>query len=150
MPFKNGHLTKQEVSFAKAYARYGDERISATLAGYAHDTKGYEVVKRPEVVARIQHEVSTFLKTEGVALGVRVLAEIADGEKYPAAARAMAAKEIVKLGGGGVTADGDDRPLHMLTAAELHAKALKAQAWLDELERNTIDHEPLQEGGFFD
>jgi hypothetical protein len=111
-------------------------------------------MKSEDEVRRIQAETQHFLKTEAAPLGLRVLREIAADRKASAGARTMAAKALADFSGVGARTDDDSRPLHMLSAAELHAKALKAQAWLDELERNTIEHEPApspaEEGGFFD
>lgn len=111
-------------------------------------------MKSEDEVRRIQAQVLHELRTVGAPLGVRVLKEIAADRKAPAGARTMAAKALTELSGVGADSDDDSRPLYMLSAAELHAKALKAQAWLDELERNTIEHEAApslaEGGGFFD
>lgn len=111
-------------------------------------------MKSEDEVRRVQAEVRHFLKTEAAPIGLRVLREIASDPKQPAGARTMAAKALADFSGVGASTEDDSRPLHMLSAAELHAKALKAQAWLDELERNTIEHDPASSptegGGFFD
>ncbi|KQT46606.1 hypothetical protein ASG52_12870 [Methylobacterium sp. Leaf456] len=155
MPLKSGALTRQETQFVHAMTRINNPTEAARLAGYTQpSSRGGDLMRRPEVVARVQAEVQHILRTRGAEVGVRVLIEIAEGEKFTGPARAMAARELVKLSGVGSKTDDDSRPLHMLSAAELHAKALKAQAWLDELERNTIEHEPApsptEGGGFFD
>lgn len=111
-------------------------------------------MKSEDEVQRIQAEARHYLQTVGGPLGLRVLTEIAADRKSPAGARTMAAKALTELSGVGARQDDDSRPLHMLSAAELEARARKAQAWLDELDRNTIEHQPGDgiepSGGFFD
>lgn len=111
-------------------------------------------MKSEDEIQRIQAKVLLELRTVGAPLGLRVLQEIAGDKKHPAAARALAAKELTRLAGLGVIVDDDDKPLHLLSAAQLEARARKAQAWLDELDRNTIEHQPGDgiepSGGFFD
>lgn len=156
MPLKSGALTRQETQFVHAMTRTNNPTEAARLAGYTQpSSRGGDLMRRPDVVARVQAEVQHLLQTRGAEVGVRVLIEIAEGDRYTGPARVMAAKELVKLSGVGARQDDDSRPLHMLSAAELEARARKAQAWLDELDRNTIEHEPgepspAEGGGFFD
>lgn len=151
MPLKSGALTRQERSFVDHMARSNDPTIAAQAAGYVQPaSRGGVLMRRPEVIARVQEAVSYRLKTEGAEIGVGTLIEIASDKKFPAASRVMAARELVKLSGVADGGGDDEKPLAMMTRAELVARAEQARQVLAELDVPVIEHEPAPAGGVFD
>ncbi|TXN10705.1 hypothetical protein FV219_06065 [Methylobacterium sp. WL122] len=127
-----------------------DPTAAARSAGYAQPTsRGGELMRRQDVVARVQAAVAHRLKTEGAEVGVGTLIEIAKDVRHPAASRVMAAKALVQLSGVGVGENEDDRPLSSLSRSELSARANQAREILAELDAPVIEHDPPA-GSVFD
>ena len=152
MPLKSGVFTPQERAFVQHMAHSNNPTLAAREAGYAQpSSRGGVLMRRQDVVARVQAAVAHRLRTEGAEVGVGTLIEIAQDPKFPAASRVMAARELVKLSGVAADTDETEKPLHTMTRGELAAAADKARAYIEELDAPVIDHEELPEvGGVFD
>ena len=145
MPLKPGALTLQETQFVHAMTRINNPTDAARLAGYTQpSSRGGDLMRRPEVVARVQAEVTARLKTEGAQIGVGTLIEIAGDKNYPAGARVMAARELVKLSGVGADMPDDEKSPDMMTRAELEAAARSIRDKIADLDGGVIDLKPVE------
>ncbi|MGX5775463.1 hypothetical protein [Methylorubrum zatmanii] len=123
---------------------------AARSAGYAHpEQEAWRLMRTPEVVARVQAEVTALLKTDGARIGVQTLIEIAGDPKYPAGARVMAGRDLVKLSGVGVDVPDDEKSPDQMSRAELEAAARSIRSKLADLD-NVIDVEPAPKTSVFD
>ncbi|GJD90755.1 hypothetical protein BHAOGJBA_4297 [Methylobacterium hispanicum] len=151
MPLKSKRLTRQEHAFVQQMVRSGDATEAAHRAGYAQpSSRGGALMRKPDIVARVQAEQAYLLKTEGARVGVGTLIEIAANKQAPAASRVMAARELVKLSGVAAGDDASDKPLHTLSRAELIDAAAKARDALAELDAPVIEGDVVLAGGVFD
>lgn len=151
MPLKNGNLTPQERAFVDAMVRTGDKGYAGVAAGYRQPRDGAShALRNPVIVAEIQAAAAFRLKTEGAQVGVATLLEIAGDKKSPSASRVMAARELVKLSGVASDAEGENKPLHAMSRAELVDAANKARQALAELDAPVIEGETVPAGGVFE
>ena len=145
MPLKSGQLTIQERHFVKGMVRLNDPAEAARQAGYSQpSSQGGALMRRPNVVAQIQAEVTARLRTEGAQIGVGTLIDIASGKEFPAGARVLAARELVKLSGVGADTPDVEKSPDMMTRAELEAAARSIRDKLADLEGGVIDLEPIE------
>lgn len=145
MPLKSGQLTIQERRFVKGMVRLNDPTEAAKQAGYAQpSSQGGSLMRRPNVVAQIQAEVTARLRTEGAQIGVGTLIDIASGKEFPAGARVMAARELVKLSGVGADIPDDEKSPDQMSRAELEAAARSIRDKIADLEGGVIDLEPIE------
>lgn len=151
MPLKTGALTAGERAFVDAMVKTGDPTEAARRAGFSQPaSQGGTIARRPAVVAQIQAEQAFLLRTEGARVGVATLLEIAGDKKSPSASRVMAARELVKLSGVAADAEGENKPLHAMSRAELVDAANKARQALAELDAPVIEGETVPAGGVFE
>ncbi len=128
MPLKSGMLTPQERVFIDAYAEHGDRARAEKAAGYRKD-HSYTVLARPEIQRQITAKETARLYSEALPAAVSTLIQIAKGDRYPAAARVQAAKEILNRTLGADTS-GPAKELHEMTPDEISQaiRALESQA----------------------
>jgi hypothetical protein len=119
-------LTDKQRAFVDAYiANGGNATGAARTAAYANpESDGWRTSRNEAVQAAIRAECERRMRTEGVALAFGTLVAVAADKGQSGAARTMAAKELLRLGGYGpreqvVTLD--DKPLGERTLAELDA-----------------------------
>lgn len=144
MPLKSGQFTPRERSFVKHMVQTNSPTEAARRSGYPQPASiGGVLMKRPGVVAQIQAEVTARLRTEGARIGVGTLIDIAGGREFPAGARVMAARELVKLSGVGADTPEDEKSPDMMTRAELEAAARSIRDKLADLDGGVIDLEPI-------
>ena len=127
MPDKVGRFTVQEERFVEHYARTNDPTYAAAKAGYAHpQPRGSQNLQKPGLMALVQ-QARERLCTEGAAVGVGVLLELAlDAKRVPPGVRRAAASDLVKYSGVAADASGDNVEPHEMTADQL-AAARRAQ-----------------------
>ncbi|MEZ0251717.1 MAG: hypothetical protein ACAH20_12315 [Methylobacteriaceae bacterium] len=145
MPLKSGRFTPRENSFVKHMVQTNDPTEAARRSGYQQPaSQGGSLMRRPNVVAQIQAEVTARLRTEGAQIGVGTLIDIASGKEFPAGARVMAARELVKLSGVGVDTPDDEKSPDQMSRAELEAAARSIRDKIADLEGGVIDLEPIK------
>lgn len=151
MPDRKGRFTGQEQAFVKHMTTHNNPTEAARQAGYVQPaSKAVTLMNRPAILAQIQAAQSYRLKTEGAEVGVGTLIEIAKDGRAPAASRVMAARELVKLSGVAADAEGENKPLHAMSRAELVDAANKARQALAELDAPVIEAEIVPAGGVFE
>lgn len=151
MPDKKGRFTPQEQTFVAEMIAHNNPTEAARRAGFTQPaSRGGALMQRPALVAEIQAAQSYRLKTEGAEIGVGTLIEIAKDGRAPAASRVMAARELVKLSGVAADAEGENKPLHAMSRAELVDAANKARQALAELDAPVIEGEIVPAGGVFE
>ncbi|MBA9068019.1 hypothetical protein FHR71_001754 [Methylobacterium sp. RAS18] len=106
-------------------------------------------MRRPEIAAAVQAEMTHVLQTEGARVGVGTLLEIAGDKNYAAGARVLAARELVKLSGVGADTADDEKSPDQMSRAELEAAARSIRSKLADLD-NVIDVEPTPKSSVFD
>ncbi|MFD6320922.1 hypothetical protein [Methylorubrum thiocyanatum] len=145
MPLKSGQFTPRERSFVKHMVQTNSPTEAARRSGYPQPASiGGVLMKRAGVVEKIQAEVTARLRTEGARIGVGTLIDIAGGKEFPAGARVMAARELVKLSGVGADTPDDEKSPDMMTRAELEAAARSIRDKIADLEGGVIDLEPIE------
>lgn len=93
MPLKDGKLTHRERAFADRYAVTGDMVYAAEKAGYGSpQARGYELLRKPQVRARILATAQKKLDEEILPLAMNVHVEILADPKAPAGARMQGVK----------------------------------------------------------
>ena len=153
MRLRKGAVTHQQDRFAKLMARSGSATYAAREAGYRQpSSQGGELLRNPTVAARIRHEQTVRLQTEGAEVGLDTLITIARGEEYPASARVAAGKHLVTMAGISAAADDSDLESHQMSRAQLNAVAEEARRQLAEIEAQelTLDLQASTVGGVFD
>lgn len=150
MKRRKGELSPHAERFVKEMKHTSDPVRAARAAGYAHpDNEAWRLMRTPEVVARIQAEVTNLLRTDGARIGVATLIEIASGKDFPAGARVMAGRDLVKLSGIGADVPDDEKSPDQMSRAELEAAARSIRSKLADLD-NVIDVEPAPKTSVFD
>ena len=100
--------------------------------------------KAVESAADVVRRIRERARTEGAEGAYEVALDICGDKTARAADRLDAAGLICRIGGlfvGAGEDDGDEKPLHTLTRAELAAAADKAKAYIDELDAPEIEGE---------
>lgn len=150
MPSKGGRHTPQERAFVGAMVQAGNPTVAAHMAGYKQPSSmGGVLMRRPEIAAAVQAEMTHVLQTEGARVGVGTLLEIAGDKNYAAGARVLAARELVKLSGVGADTADDEKSPDQMSRAELEAAARSIRSKLADLD-NVIDVEPTPKSSVFD
>lgn len=150
MPDVKGRLTSREQVFVQEMIATNDPMRAAREAGYAAPrVEAHRLLKRPDIVALVQAEVTAILRTSGASIGVKTLMDIAGDAKYPAGARVMAGRELVKLSGIGIDLPDDEKSPDQMSRAELEAAARSIRSKLADLD-NVIDVEPTPKSSVFD
>lgn len=94
MPRKDGSFTRGEVAFIAAYAEHGDRVRAEKSAGLA-PRSGYDILERPEVLAKIRARQLARLTSDALPIAVATVIEVMQSAKSPAAARVQAAKVVL-------------------------------------------------------
>jgi phage terminase small subunit len=140
-------LTEKQQAFVSLYVANGAQaNAAARSAGYAGERDGWRLMRNEAVLAAIRAELERKMMAEGAAVGLGVLLDVAADKGQSGAARTMAAKELLRLGGYGRenVPTLEDKPLSERTLAELDAFIGGGTARLAELhqqEMRTIDGE---------
>jgi len=129
----------QRYYVAEFVANGGNGSAAATAAGYsAPGQEAYRLNRLPHIQAAIRAEQLRLIGTEGLAVGVRTLLQVAGDLGAPAGARVQAAGKLVDRALGAVTALAPDKdqagkPLTAQALAELRQGLAGDAAKLAEL-----------------
>jgi hypothetical protein len=135
-------LTRLQRDFVREYvAGSGNATQAARNAGYTDDRAdktAWELLRLPHIQSAIREEQLRVIGTEGLAVGVGTLLQIAKDTGAPAGARVQAAKGLVDRALGAVTAavpdkGQDGKPLTAQALAELRQGLAGDAAKLAEL-----------------
>lgn len=129
----------QRQFIAQFVANGGNAAAAARNAGYTSpDQEGYRLTRLPHIQDAIRAEQMRVIGTEGLAVGIGTLLQIAKDTEAPAGARVQAAGKLVDRALGAVTAlapdkGQDGKPLTAQTLAEWRGNLLADAAKLAEL-----------------
>ncbi|CAO4149236.1 hypothetical protein LPLAFNJD_LOCUS2894 [Methylorubrum aminovorans] len=101
-----------------------------TLSKMEHEDMG-----KPNIDSEDRAELTKRLHDEGASIGLETLMLIARDTNFPAGARVLAARELVKLSGVGADASDDEKSPDQMSRAELEAAARAIRAKLADLEQ---------------
>ena len=148
MPVKSGTFTPKEQRFVEVFARTGDRKEAERRAGY-RPNGGYQVLARPEILARITAEQEARLVHDLLPLSVDVVEEILRNTKAPASARLTAAKMVQDRAWPERKAE-DGRDDHEKSAAELAAEITRLEGIAAEKARDVSSPSDRSESSPFD
>lgn len=145
-----GKLTKKQRRFAELVAEGVPHTRAAAEAGYHSGRDGWRLLRTPHVAAFVRQEAAARVLSEGAAVSVSVLLEVATDKAQSGAARVSAARTIAQMAGflakDGARGDAvDDRPLSERSIAELEEgeRALVALIEAEKRRRGIIDSQAV-------
>ena len=94
-------MTEKQRAYVVEFAKNGgNAKAAAEAAGYTSGDAAVWVLRRnPAVVAEIRRAMGALVMSEGVAVGVSTLLEVARDRGQSGAARTSAATKLVEMGG---------------------------------------------------